>query len=78
MLEPIIADNVSAAVNGVAAQVLNVDGSRGTADESLQLGLVEHGKPARLDHATQAPEKSGGLEIGLNLQAVSRHVADVD
>lgn len=45
MLEAVSADDICAAVDGVAAQVFDIDGGAGAADESLEFRVVKHGEP---------------------------------
>ena len=74
MFLPIIADLISSAVQGIAPEVFDVNGGRGSGYESLQFGVVEHAEPGRLDHGGEAAEEGGGLEVGLALETVARHV----
>lgn len=80
MLEPVVADGVDAAVDGVGAEVGNVDagGGLGAADEELQFLLVEHAEPGGRDDGGEAAEEGGGLGVRLGGEAVAGEVGDVD
>lgn len=77
MLLIVITDRIYTPILRVPSEVLHVDVARFTTYQGLQLGLVEHGQPSRLDYLAQSLEKCVGLQSRLNLQAVSGNVGYV-
>jgi hypothetical protein len=73
----VVADRVDAAILRVAAEVLDVDFARVAADQGLQLALVEHRQPHRLDDLAKPFQEVVGDELGLPLQAVLGDEEDV-
>ena len=67
MFESVVANDVRAAVDGVAAQVFDVDLGAGAGDEGLEFRVVEHGEPGGLDHGAEAAKEGGGLQVRLVL-----------
>lgn len=78
MFLSVIADDVDAAILRVSAKVFDVDDrALGTADQCLQLGLVEHGEPRRLDDVAEASQEGIGLTFALGLETEGSHAVDV-
>lgn len=61
MFDAIVANDVEAAVLGVAVEVGYVDGGGGAGDERLQFVLIEHAEPGRSDDLAEAFEEGRGL-----------------
>ena len=66
VFQPVIADDIDAAVDCVGAEVGDVDaGGYGATDEGLKLELVEHAEPGWGDYGGEAAEEGRGLGVGL-------------
>jgi hypothetical protein len=63
---------------GVRHQVVDVYALAAAADEHLQLGLIEHAHPARLDDLKKAAqERGGGAVHGVVVESEVRQPVDV-
>lgn len=78
MLQPIVANGIDAAVLRVPTQIYNVDFGAIAANEGLKFVLVEHGEPRRGYDFAEALHESVCLLPGLDLQAVTGEIRDVD
>ena len=63
----VVTNGVHATILCVASEIFHVDITPLATHQSLQLGLIEHGKPGWLDYLAESLEESVGLHRGLYL-----------
>jgi hypothetical protein len=61
----------------VLHEVVDIDALLAAADQHLQLGLVEHADPPRLDELEKAPQESSSSAVHLTVEPEVRQAVDV-
>lgn len=78
MFGTVISNGIETSVLCIGSEIRDRDLGASATNKGLQLRLVEHAQPGGGDDGAEATEESRGLEMWLDLEAMTSHVGDVD